>query len=75
MPLRALYRFTGAIGSSFWPYYARMHGPWHVSAGGTVDLPVGYFAFAKEISRPPRSVAGVQLYSVPQGHPSRSPAA
>ena len=20
---------TGAIGSSFWPYYARMHGPWH----------------------------------------------
>jgi microsomal epoxide hydrolase len=23
----ALYWFTGAIGSSFWPYYARMHGP------------------------------------------------
>ena len=22
-----LYWFTGAIGSSFWPYYARMHGP------------------------------------------------
>ena len=23
----SLYWFTGAIGSSFWPYYARMHGP------------------------------------------------
>ena len=33
-----LYGFTGAIGSSFWPYYARMHGPWHVPAVGTVDV-------------------------------------
>src|SRR5262249_26027877 len=23
----SLYWFTGAIGSAFWPYYARMHGP------------------------------------------------
>ena len=24
---------TGAIGSSFWPYYARMHGPWPIPKG------------------------------------------
>ena len=32
----ALYWFTGAIGSSFWPYYARMHGPWPIPDGETV---------------------------------------
>ena len=25
-----LYWATGAIGSSFWPYYARLHGPWPI---------------------------------------------
>ena len=29
----SLYWFTGAIGSSFWPYYARMHGPWPIPMG------------------------------------------
>ena len=29
----SLYWFTGAIGSSFWPYYARMHGPWPIPDG------------------------------------------
>ena len=53
----SLYWFTGAIGSSFWPYYARMHGPWHIPEGQTVDVPTGYAAFPKEILRPPRSVA------------------
>jgi pimeloyl-ACP methyl ester carboxylesterase len=52
-----LYWFTGAIGSSFWPYYARMHGPLQIPIGGTVDVPMGYAAFPKEIIRPPRSVA------------------
>lgn len=52
-----LYWFTGAIGSSFWPYYARMHSPWPVPAGATVDVPMGYCAFPTEIIRPPRSVA------------------
>lgn len=51
----SLYWFTGAIGSSFWPYYARIHGPWPVP--GTVDVPVGYVEFPKEIIRPPRSLA------------------
>jgi microsomal epoxide hydrolase len=53
----SLYWFTGAIGSSFWPYYARLHGPWPVPEGQTVDVPMGYAAFPKEIVRPPRSVA------------------
>jgi microsomal epoxide hydrolase len=52
-----LYWVTGAIGSSFWPYYARMHGPWPIPEGSTVDVPIGYVEFPKEILRPPRSVA------------------
>jgi microsomal epoxide hydrolase len=53
----SLYWFTGAIGSSFWPYYARMHGPWPIPVGKTVDVPMGYAEFPKEILRPPRSLA------------------
>ena len=52
-----LYWVTGAIGSSFWPYYARMHRPWPIPEGKTVDVPVGYAEFPKEILRPPRSLA------------------
>ena len=52
----ALYWFTGAIGSSFWPYYARMHGPWPIPDGG-VAVPTGYAAFPHEILQPPRSAA------------------
>jgi microsomal epoxide hydrolase len=52
-----LYWATGAIGSSFWPYYARMRGPWPIPAGETVDVPMGYAEFPKEILRPPRSLA------------------
>jgi microsomal epoxide hydrolase len=53
----SLYWFTGAIGSSFWPYYARMHGPWPIPEGETVKVPTGYAEFPKEILRPPRSLA------------------
>lgn len=53
----ALYWFTGAIASSFSPYYARAHGPWPVPEGRTVDVPVGHAAFPREILRPPRSLA------------------
>jgi microsomal epoxide hydrolase len=53
----ALYWFTGAIGSSFWPYHARLRGPWPIPEGETVDVPTGYAAFPKEIVRPPRSLA------------------
>jgi len=53
----SLYWFTGAIGASFWPYYARMHSPWPLPQGATVDVPTGYVEFPKEILRPPRSLA------------------
>ena len=53
----AFYWFTGAIGSSFWPYYDRLHGPWPIPDGKTVDIPTGYAAFPREIRRPPRSIA------------------
>jgi microsomal epoxide hydrolase len=51
-----LYWATGAIGSSFWPYYARMHGPWPIPEGA-ISVPTGYVEFPKEILRAPRSVA------------------
>jgi microsomal epoxide hydrolase len=53
----SLYWFTGAIGSSFWPYYARTHGPWPIPEGRSVDVPTGYAEFPSEIVRPPRSLA------------------
>jgi len=52
-----LYWVTGAIGSSFWPYYARMHRPWPIPEGATISVPTGYAEFPKEILRPSRSVA------------------
>ncbi len=52
-----LHWFTGAIGSSFWPYYAQMHDPWPIPDGQTVDVPMGYCEFPAEILRPPRSMA------------------
>jgi pimeloyl-ACP methyl ester carboxylesterase len=53
----SLYWFTGAIGSSFWPYYARMHRPWPIPDGATIDVPMGYCEFPREMLRPPRSMA------------------
>jgi pimeloyl-ACP methyl ester carboxylesterase len=53
----SLYWFTGAIGSSFWPYYARMHGHLPITTGERVDVPMGYCAFPHEIIHPPPSVA------------------
>jgi pimeloyl-ACP methyl ester carboxylesterase len=53
----SLYWFTAAIGSSFWPYYARIHSGWPIPPGGSIDVPTGYAAFPKEIVRPPRSIA------------------
>ena len=53
----SFYWFTGAIGSSFWPYYARMHRPWPIPEGQTIGVPTGYAQFPREILRPPRSLA------------------
>ncbi|HSF05013.1 MAG TPA: epoxide hydrolase [Methylomirabilota bacterium] len=52
-----LYWVTGAIGSSFWPYYARRHSPWPISERRPVTVPTAYAAFPREILRPPRSLA------------------
>ena len=52
-----LYWATGAIGSSFWPYYARMHSPWPIPDGEQIKVPTGYAEFPKEIIHPPRSLA------------------
>ena len=52
-----LYWATGAIGSSYWPYFARAHRPWPVPPGQTVNVPMGYAQFPREILRPPRAVA------------------
>jgi pimeloyl-ACP methyl ester carboxylesterase len=53
----SLYWLSGAIGSSFWPYYARMHAPWPIPPGKTVDVPTAYAEFPCEILKPPRSLA------------------
>ena len=51
----SLYWFSGAIGSSFWTYYARSHGPWPVPF--PIKVPTAYASFPREILRPPRALA------------------
>ena len=51
----SLYWFTNCVGASFWPYYARMHGPWPID--GRIGVPAGYCEFPREILRPPRAAA------------------
>ena len=51
----SLYWFTNCIGASFWPYYARMHGPWPID--GRIAVPMGYCEFPREILRPPHAAA------------------
>jgi pimeloyl-ACP methyl ester carboxylesterase len=53
----SLYWFTGAIGSSFWPYYDRIHHEWPIPLGGKITVPSGYAEFPKEMLHPPRSLA------------------
>ena len=45
----SLYWFTGAIGSSFWPYYAPHARALADPRGETVNVPTGYAEFPKEI--------------------------
>ena len=52
-----LYWATGAIGSTFWPYYARLHEPWIVPDGESVTVPTAYAEYPKEILTPPRTLA------------------
>ncbi|HEY2615908.1 MAG TPA: epoxide hydrolase [Acetobacteraceae bacterium] len=53
----SFYWFTEAIGSSFYPYYFRVHRPWPIPEGGTIAVPTGYSEFPREILLPPRSLA------------------
>jgi microsomal epoxide hydrolase len=53
----SLYWFTAAIGSSFWPYYGRLHTGLPISPQHPVTVPTGYAAFPREIIVPPRSIA------------------
>ena len=52
-----LYWATGAIGSSFWPYYARAHEGWPLPADRRVEVPTAYQAYPKDILHPPRALA------------------
>ena len=56
-----IYWVTNSIGSSFWPYYARMHEDWILPEGAKVKVPTGYVEFPKEIVRPPREIA-MEMY-------------
>ena len=49
----AFYWFTGAINSSFCPYYDRRHGEPFAPPGEKVGVPLGYAEFPHEIARPP----------------------
>jgi microsomal epoxide hydrolase len=50
-----LYWVTGAINSSFWPYYAIRHDPWPLP--DRIDVPTAYAEFPVETRHPPRSMA------------------
>src|SRR4030095_2551484 len=52
-----LYWVTGAIGSSFWPYYARQHSSWPIGEKRPVTVPTAYASFPREILHPPRAGA------------------
>jgi pimeloyl-ACP methyl ester carboxylesterase len=58
----SLYWFTGCIGASFWPYYARLHGPWPIAE--RIEVPTAYCQFPREILRPPREAAERQFVNI-----------
>ena len=52
-----LYWVTGAINSSFWPYYARLHDGWPIPDGARVAVPTAHASFPREMLHPPRKWA------------------
>jgi microsomal epoxide hydrolase len=52
-----LYWVTGAINSSFWPYYGRRHAPWPIPEGQRIPVPTAYASFPREILHQPRAWA------------------
>jgi pimeloyl-ACP methyl ester carboxylesterase len=63
-----LYWVTGAIGSSFWPYYARLHSTWPISEKRRVTVPTAYASFPREILHPPRAWAE-RVYNITRWTP------
>ena len=59
-----LYWVTGAIGSSFWPYYARQHSAWPIGEKRPVTVPTAYASFPREISIRPAPWAE-RVYNIP----------
>ncbi len=47
---------TGAINSSFWPYYAIRHDPWPLP-DARIETPTAYASFPRETRHPPRAFA------------------
>ena len=52
-----VYWVTGAINSSFWPYYDRRHERWPLQRGQRIEVPTAYASFPKEILHVPRAWA------------------
>src|SRR5207245_7569212 len=52
-----IYWVTGAIGSSFWPYYAVRHGEPALPPGERIPVPAAHARFPKELIQVPRSWA------------------
>ena len=56
-----IYWVTGTIGTSFWPYHARMHGGFMldqlIEGGSKISAPLTFLDFPKEIVHVPREVA------------------
>jgi microsomal epoxide hydrolase len=52
-----IYWATGAINSSFWPYYWRRHERWPIGKDQRIAVPTGYASFPKEILHVPRAWA------------------
>jgi pimeloyl-ACP methyl ester carboxylesterase len=51
-----IYWITGAINSSFWPYYTLRHRPWPLP-DQRITVPTAYAWFPREILHPPRAWA------------------
>jgi microsomal epoxide hydrolase len=58
-----LYWITGAINTSFWPYYARRHSPWPIPDNQRIEVPTAYARFPREILHPPRAWAE-RMYNI-----------
>jgi pimeloyl-ACP methyl ester carboxylesterase len=55
-----VYWVTGSIGSSFWPYWTRLHGDWVLddvaAGGGRIAAPLTYLDFPKELVHVPKTI-------------------